>query len=192
MLYNKVYSRSDAAKSLYNKVYSRSTTFPVAADFDERQPFPSSIPMPLNTAATRQPFPSSTPMPLNTAATGDAGLAATRIANYVSRPRLAPIKLQSDYDLLCVSSAQPSTLEAKNNALRSLYHSIYHDALACSHMTNQLGDTFLIPPDNTYDRFVRSHRTYAFLSCELDIDEQQPQHARLASWLASERLRLLK
>jgi hypothetical protein len=175
MSYNKVSCRSIAANILYKKVYSGSTTFPLAADFDERQHFPS-----------------STPMPLNTAATGDAALAATRIANYVARPLLAQIKPQSDFNLLCVSSAPPSTLEAKNNAMRNLYHSIYQDALVCSHMANQLGGTFLIAPDNAYDRFVTSHRTYVFLSCEADIDAQQPQHARLASWLASERLRLLK
>ena len=120
--------------------------------------------------------------------TTDFDLAAMRIT-HAPRPYLPSPKPESDYNLLRASSAAPSTLEAKNNALRSLYHGIYHDALVCSHINNKLSGNVT---DNAYTRFVKSHRTYRFSHSELDLDQQLPQHTRLARWLALERHRLLK
>jgi hypothetical protein len=110
---------------------------------------------------------------------------------HAARLRRPSLKPESDYNLLRASSAEPSALEAKNTAMRSLFHGIYHDALVCSHLANQLAGTAPLA-DNAYSRFVRSHRTYAFLQSELDLDEQLPEHTRLARWLAAERHRLLK
>ncbi len=129
--------------------------------------------------------------------TTDAVLATIHIAHAArlvhAAPQMRPSpKPESDYNLLRASSAAPSTLEAKNNAMRSLYHGIYHDALVCSHLSNQLAGTSGALADNAYTRFVKSHRTYRFFHSELDLDEQLPQHARLARWIASERHRLLK